>query len=181
MEEMPKSKANAAKNEIKYKGRWKGRVERESKADDDAETMKEEELEPKRAEITAVETEIQTRMTTRLTELRAELKKKGIDATTYKGFAKTATEDNRPDVIELANLQRYLTTIRFIESGDENKDSTVLNENTALVDLEKISTEMNNPGRKSSLAVTFMNAYGKDDSSRITKYKSDIIDAHLGT
>jgi len=90
------------------------------------------------------ETEIETKIQARIDEIRNDLKtkhpKNGLGVgETYKGFKKVPNgEDNRISLSEVGLIPYSLKNIRYLESGDEGKDSTNPNENSALTELKEL-------------------------------------------
>ncbi|KLL04829.1 MAG: hypothetical protein MRERV_11c066 [Mycoplasmataceae bacterium RV_VA103A] len=74
-----------------------------------------------------------------LSKKREALAKHNIN----KGFAKTASEDNRRDIMELLDISQLLLEIRYLENdGDATALSSVDAENTALTTVEDITTKL---------------------------------------
>jgi len=96
---------------------------------------KTKEKDAKQVEIQVKETQIDTLIREILTKKREKLNSYNIS----KGFAKTASEDNRRDIMELLDLNQLLLEIRYLENdGDATALSSVDAENTALTAIEDI-------------------------------------------
>jgi hypothetical protein len=90
------------------------------------------------------EKEIDDKIKEKKDELRKKLKEKfKIDNSTYQGFKKTSTEDNRLELSGLTNLIHTLKEIRFLENWDEEAESSVTNENTAFTEAEALEKKVN--------------------------------------
>ncbi|CAG8547647.1 14406_t:CDS:2 [Cetraspora pellucida] len=87
-----------------------------------------------------------------LTKKREKLNSYNIS----KGFAKTASEDNRRNVSELYQIQQLLLEIRYLENdGDASVASTVDAENTALTEIETILKEAGYYGGTTTFLVDY--------------------------
>ncbi|CFW92940.1 protein of unknown function [endosymbiont DhMRE of Dentiscutata heterogama] len=87
------------------------------------------EIDAKQKEINAKDVEIKALVGEILTKKREALANYNIS----KGFAKTPTEDNRREVMELVKINQLLLEIRYLENdGDATTLSSVTEENTAL-------------------------------------------------
>jgi hypothetical protein len=91
----------------------------------------------------ALETQVEENIKTRLGQLRTKLKTEfKIDAATSPNFGSgtDANDTNRLTLMQIMSLEHLLKQIRFLENSDEEADSSVANENTAmtkLADLKK--------------------------------------------
>ncbi|CAG8447530.1 11313_t:CDS:2, partial [Racocetra fulgida] len=100
---------------------------------------KTQERDAKQVEIQVKEIQIDTLIREILSKKREQLTAHNIS----KGFAKTASEDNRRDIVELININQLLLEIRYLENeGDATAISTVDTENTALTAVEDITTKL---------------------------------------
>ncbi|CAG8441170.1 9185_t:CDS:2 [Cetraspora pellucida] len=108
------------------------------------------EIDDKQKEIDGKDAEIKTLVGEILTKKREKLNSYNL----AKGFAKTSTEDNRREVMELVNINQLLLTIRYLENdGDATSISTVDAENTALTEIETILAEAGYSGGQTTYLV----------------------------
>ncbi|CAG8447464.1 9426_t:CDS:2, partial [Racocetra fulgida] len=108
------------------------------------------EIDDKQKEIDGKDAEIKTLVGEILTKKREKLNSYNI----AKGFAKTSTEDNRREVMELVNINQLLLEIRYLENdGDATSISTVDAGNTALTEIETILAEAGYSGGQTTYLV----------------------------
>ena|SRR5436305_3166828 len=140
-------------------------------------------------ELETARTDLETKITERIAELRENLKTKfakhGIGVgETYKGFKKTGTEDYRlggflTDVLEIMNK---ITIIKYLETADEEGQSSNTNENTALTELIALQDKLfrninptNDADRKLSHTMSFMlHGSTHDVNKRIEEVKEHV-------
>ncbi|CAG8797330.1 20838_t:CDS:2 [Racocetra persica] len=108
------------------------------------------EIDDKQKEIDGKDAEIKTLVGEILSKKREKLNSYNI----AKGFAKTTSEDNRRDIMELLDLNQLLLEIRYLENdGDATSISTVDAENTALTEIETILAEAGYSGGQTTYLV----------------------------
>ncbi|CAG8681668.1 6361_t:CDS:2 [Ambispora leptoticha] len=129
----------------------------------------------KETERTALNAKIDKLVSDKLTEFRNEL------TTTYKikdGFELTkkadgtVDKDNRKEYGDLLQIKIRLETIRYLESGDESKDSSDDDENTAYNNLKTIQDNYNNS--KLLLFSTIPGTTSADKCKRIKETTNDL-------
>ena len=99
-------------------------------------TTAQKELDEAKKELVNKKKEVEEKITNRLKEFRKTLADNWkISPTQYKGFKKTATEDNRIELASMGQIELLLKQIRFLEHFDEEAPSSVSNEELARKEL----------------------------------------------
>jgi hypothetical protein len=120
--------------------------------------------------------QVDTKIADKITELRKELKDKfKIDPSTYKGFEKTATADNRLELSQVDQLEYLLKKIRYLENFDEEAPSSEPNEEQARQDLKTLIAKKNGQDKddKIHLVGLFNDLDGKDNQEKIAKFEKE--------
>jgi hypothetical protein len=133
-------------------------------------------------ELNDKKTELEGKIAEKITELRTNLKtkysKNGIGVgETYKGFKKTATEDNRIAFHNIHDIKLTIENIRYLEKGDDQEASSNPNEQTAYNELNALHEKLTkiSPGdnptdeEKKLDRVSFL-IYGSRDVSETISY-----------
>ncbi|CAG8464388.1 32559_t:CDS:10 [Gigaspora margarita] len=137
-----------------------------------------EELDKAKQELKAGEKNITDRITEAIAEKRKILKDKyKIDDATYNGFTKTSSEDNRISFIDMLELNHLFRSICYLQTGNEEDQSSVNNENTARTDLKNLNDRVHQPdrntdeGRLIEHVNQFMQGADGDNQKRIEVHK----------